>query len=471
MTNFDIRTVFLIVGLLYLLLPTITWFTLAAQRSRQIDLWCGGGLLIGAATLLISLYGRVPSWVSLYLASLLLLVAHMARIQSLRLDLGQPWPLRPMVLAVVGAMLVSGLLDVGLQMPVLRAQFNSTLGAGLIFYLAALAWRIGREEQSRNARWIAVIYAGVSMAFLMRVISLPARSGSTTVVFEGLTSNLIAITTLLASAIGHFSYIGLALDRSMRRELKAATEQARDEENRRLGALIAQLDRQRSLGELSASLGHELNQPLTAILTNSQVAKRGLQNGRFDHAQVVALLDKIVHNTQRASQIIERIRGFIRPSVARSEPVNLRHVVHEVVELVADEARSRKVALVLPAGKPEVMVSGDAIALSQIVLNALRNAIEALTTAPRREINVSCSRMDARVTLRIADTGPGFTPEALNQAGSPFFTTKASGLGLGLAISRSIAQNHGGSLALANAADGTGAIVELTLPALPEACT
>jgi len=278
-------------------------------------------------------------------------------------------------------------------------------------------------------------------------------------------------TTLLASAIGHFSYVGLALDRSMRRELKAATEQARDEENRRLGALIAQLDRQRSLGELSASLGHELNQPLTAILTNSQVAKRGLQNGRFDHAQVVALLDKIVHNTQRASQIIERIRGFIRPSVARSEPVNLRHVVHEVVELVADEARSRKVALVLPAGKPEVMVSGDAIALSQIVLNALRNAIEALTTAPRREINVSCSRMDARVTLRIADTGPGFTPEALNQAGSPFFTTKASGLGLGLAISRSIAQNHGGSLALANAADGTGAIVELTLPALPEAWT
>ncbi len=465
MSAFDIRTAFLIIGLMYLLLPTVTWLTLIRQRSLAIDLWCGGGLLVGIATVLISLHGMAPGWVTLHLSTLLLLVSHFVRIQSLRLDLGSPWPLRRMVLATAGLFAVFMWLDVGLQQPIWRAQYNSALGAGMLFYLATLAWRIGHEEQSQNARWIAVMYALVSVAFVVRVLTLPGRT-STTVVFDEIGSQLIAAAALLTSAIGHFGYVGLALDRSMRRELKAATVQAREEERHRLDVQIAHLDRQRSLGELSASLGHELNQPLTAILTNTQVAKRGLQAGRFDNAQVVEFLDKIAHNTQRASQIIERIRNFIRPSMARSMAVNLVHVVGEVLELVADEARSRNVTLVVAAEPQPVLVSGDPIALSQIVLNALRNAIEALASAPVRQIEVSCNSAGGLVTLRIRDTGPGFTAEALGQAGAPFFTTKATGLGLGLAISRSIAQHHSGNLTLANANDGTGAIVELTLPTL-----
>ncbi|MBK9439807.1 MAG: GHKL domain-containing protein [Comamonadaceae bacterium] len=467
MSNFDIRTAFSIVGLLYLLLPSITWLALVRQRSLSIDLWCGGGLLVGVATLMISRYGLAPGWITLQLSSLLLLASHFFRIQSLRIDLGMPWPLGRMVLAVGVLFLVFMWLDVGLQQPIWRAQYNSTLGAGLLLYLAMLAWRIGREEQSPNARWIAITYGLVSVAFVIRVLTL-GEQHSTTVVTHGIGSQMIALTTLLGSVIGHFGYVGLALDRAMRREVKAATSQARDEERHHLGHQIAQLDRQRSLGELSASLGHELNQPLTAILTNTQVAKRGLQAGRFDSAQVVEFLDKIVHNTQRASQIIERIRNFIRPSDARSEAVNVNHVVREVLALVADEAHSRKVAIAVTAPAQPLMVSGDPIALSQIVLNAVRNAMEALATAPVRKIMVYCSSADARVSLRITDTGPGFTTDALAQAGAPFFTTKATGLGLGLAISRSIAQHYGGTLTLSNAFDGAGAVVELTLPALDQ---
>ncbi len=465
MSQFDIRTAFFIVGVLYLLLPTITWLTLLRQRGLAIDLWCSGGLLVGLATILISRHGLAPGWLTLQLSSLLLLVSHFFRLQSLRLDLGMPWPARHMVLAIAGLFLVFWWLDVGLQQPLWRAQYNSALGAGLLFYLAKLAWRIGHEEQSPNARWIAIIYALVSLAFVIRAITL-TDSHSTTVVTQGLGSQLIAMTTLLASVIGHFGYVGLALDRAMRREVKAAEEQARDEERRQLGQQIAQLDRQRSLGELSASLGHELNQPLTAILTNTQVVKRGLQAGRFDNAQVLEFLDKIAHNTQRASQIIGRIRNFIRPSEARSEVVNLGNVVREVLELVADEARNHRVSLKVSSVAQPEMVRGDPIALSQIVLNAVRNAIEALAAAPVREITVLCSSADGHVMLRICDTGPGFTPEALAQAGAPFFTTKATGLGLGLTISRSIAQHHGGCLTLSNAADGMGAVVELTLPVL-----
>jgi len=225
------------------------------------------------------------------------------------------------------------------------------------------------------------------------------------------------------------------------------------------------------LGELAASLGHELNQPLTAILTNAQVAKRGLQSGRFDTGQHTEFLDKIVHNTQRASQIIERIRSFIRPSASRSEPVDLNLIVREVAGLVADEARSTKVRFVFSNNTEQMLVTGDSIQLSQIVLNAFRNAIEALKHTTQREIRVSCRYSNARVILRIRDTGPGLTPEALEQAGTPFFTTKTTGLGMGISISRSIAMQHGGTLILSNAdtQSGGGAIVELNLPALSEA--
>jgi C4-dicarboxylate-specific signal transduction histidine kinase len=296
-------------------------------------------------------------------------------------------------------------------------------------------------------------------------VALIGFSGDIGLPIEGNSSSIISMVMLLAAVIGHLGYVGLHLDRAMRREVKAASELARDEESRRLGEQIAQLDRQRSLGEMSASLGHELNQPLTAILTNAQVARRGLRTGHFETERHTEFLDKIIQNTQRASQIIDRIRGFIRPSVARSEPVDLNLVVREVIELVADEARSHNVRFVFHGETVALQITGDAIQISQILLNVLRNAIDALKQVAQREIHVSFSKDDGRAIIRIRDSGPGLTPEVMAQVGTAFFTTKPSGLGMGLSISRSIANQHGGTLSIANAERG-GALVELNLPAL-----
>lgn len=470
MTFFDVRTAFLILGLLYLLLPTISWIVLARQRSLQVALWCGGGLLVGTGTTLVGLHDSISEWAYITLATVMFRVSLLARIQSLRMDLGRPWRWRSMVLAEMAVFLTFIGIHYGLQDHVLRAQFNGSVMAGLLLHLAMLAWRIGRDEQSPSAKWISYVYGLVGTAMVFRVVSLTNGGNNVNILNEGFSAKLLVLSLLLSSVIGHFGYVGLALDRSMRRELKATADRVRDEENRRLGNQIAQLDRQRSLGELSASLGHEINQPLTAILTNAQVAKRGLQSGRFDTAQHMQFLDKIVHNTQRANQIIERIRDFIRPSITRSETVDLAMLVREVAKLVADEARTHKVYFVFCDNAP-VLVTGDSIQLSQIVLNAFRNAIEALKQQQKREIQVSCRYSDERAILRIRDTGPGLTPEVLDQVGTPFFTTKPNGLGMGISISRSIATQHGGILTLTNAdaTIGGGAVVELNLPALAEA--
>jgi signal transduction histidine kinase len=468
MFDFDVRTALVVVGLLYVLMAIIAWIVLTAQRSLPVALWCVGGVLFGLATLLTGMQGNIPEWVTFIVVNLFFYAGNLLRIQSLRLDLLKPWKFSWIVLASLSIVMIFNGIHYQFQDPALRGQFTSLAGAALVGYLANLSWQIGRAEHSRSAKWIAWVYWFVALAMVLRAVTLIGYTGPVGLPSEQWTSGAVTTLALLVSAVvGHIGYVGLHLDRSMRRELKTVADSVRDEESRRLVEQIAQLDRQRSLGEMSASLGHELNQPLTAILTNAQVARRGLQSRRFGTDEHTEFLDKIIQNTQRASQIIERIRGFIRPLATRSEPVNLNLIIVEVAELVAAEARNHKVSLVLPSNIAALQVTGDPIQISQIIVNVLRNAIDAVKQVAHREIHLWCERADGRAILSIRDSGPGLTAEDLIHVGTAFFTTKTTGLGMGLAISRSIAAQHGGTLSISNAAVG-GAVVELNLPALAE---
>lgn len=310
---------------------------------------------------------------------------------------------------------------------------------------------------------VAISMAGQRMAMQIYILftMLPVA------VAIGLNGSIEERTLGLGMGVGTFILIsvGRHADRMARRELKTAADRARFEERRYLGEQIAQLDRQRSLGELSASLGHELIQPLTAILTNAQVVQRGLQSGRFDVQQHTEFNRSIILNTKRAAEIIERIRTFIRPSAMRLEPVDLRDVAHDVASLVASDVRRNKVVLDMTGCEPGCRVMGDPIQLSQIVLNVFRNALDAMGQSTERQLRVSSALMGGRAILRMDDTGPGLTPEDLAKVGTPFFTTKTAGLGMGISISRAIAGQHGGSLTLANGPQG-GCMVVLNLPAI-----
>ena len=263
--------------------------------------------MIGGGLILLGLNKLAPTWATLGLANILILGSHFARIQSLRLDLGIPWKTRWMAIVATILIAIYASLHFGSQDTVMRAAFNSTVSAVFLLHLTALAWRIGNEEQSQSAKWIARVYGLVALVLLSRVFSMLILGNTVALMVPELIQLLLSVSLLLSAVVGHFGYVGLALDRSMRRELKTASDLAKDEVTRRLGEQIAQLDRQRSLGELSASLGHELNQPLASILTNTQVAMRGLQANRLETEQLTELLRKIEHNTKRASQIIERI--------------------------------------------------------------------------------------------------------------------------------------------------------------------
>ncbi|WP_295388720.1 ATP-binding protein [uncultured Thiodictyon sp.] len=459
---FDARTGFLFISVLSLVISLALWTVLWRQRTLALHLWCGGGIAAAVSSLLFALRAVVPTVLGFTLATLLAFLMLVLKLQAVRLALDAPEPPSRLVILVLAFLAGYQSLLLSASEP-LRYVITSVAFIIMNTRVAWWAWRLGRRGGQRSADWIAAAFALMATMFGLRLLSAGLGASHPGLLTQGYDSLLLALTVTFGIIVSNIAWLGLALERLIGAQVAAAAAQARGEENRLLSERIAQLERQRSLGLLSASLAHELNQPLTAILTNAEVAQRGLRSSDDDRIPALALLDKIVHNTERARQIVEHIRGFIRPAKDQREPVDLVQVILDVAELVAAEARAQRTDLDLRLPQHPLWITGDPIQLSQIVLNVLRNAIEAASLGERREIEVRLDQQDGQARLQVQDRGPGLSPAALREAGQPFFTTKTQGLGLGLSISRTIAGQHGGNLTLTNAAGG-GALAELRLP-------
>jgi len=461
---FDARTGFLFVSALNLFLSIALWAVLFRRRTAALDYWCGGGIALGLSTLLLALRPVLPVALGYTLGSLLGIAAVLLRIHAIRLELDEPAPIyRTIVLLLVFLVLYEWLRTGDSE----RLRFFVLMSVLVTLNVRTAWWarRLGRRQGRRSAYWIVGAQSAVAAVLAFRMVQAARGNFPTELMSQGYDALLFAMILLIGAIAMNIAWLGLALEGLIQEQVAAAAAQARGEESRRLSERIAHLERSRSLGLLSASLGHELKQPLTAVLTNAQVARRGLAGGRLEPAQTLDFLDKIVYNTQRAAAMIERIRGYSRPGESRCEAVDLADVVREVAELAAAEARVRRVVLDLHLPPLPLRVSGDPIALSQIALNVLRNAIEAAADGTRHAVDVRLLERDGQAVLQVQDGGLGLTDEAQRLAGEPFFTTKPGGLGLGLSIARTIAAQHRGELNLCNAPGG-GALVELKLPLL-----
>ena len=258
---------------------------------------------------------------------------------------------------------------------------------------------------------------------------------------------------LLESAL----VVALLLERRRRREAEAV---ARANQER-----IGYLNRLGTVAELSGSLAHELNGPLGAIVNNARAAKRFLLHEPPEVKEVRASLADIENSAERASLLIGRLRSVLRKDDFRTSAVDVAEVVKDAVQLVASEASRRRASLevVLPQGLPPV--DGDAVLLLQLLLNLLLNALDAIEAQPpgKRRVSVRAVQNAGTLELSVTDSGPGFSQAARDSLFQPFFTTKPKGLGMGLAICRSIAEAHQGSVVAASGPEG-GAVFRLTLP-------
>lgn len=246
-------------------------------------------------------------------------------------------------------------------------------------------------------------------------------------------------------------------------ELKLARREVRERRKE-----VTHLTRVASLGELSGALAHELNQPLTAILSNAQAAQRMLARKTFDLPEVREILQDIVVDDNRASEVIRRLRVLFKKGDAQLQPLDVNEVASEVLDFAHSELVTHQVSgnYRMAPGLP--VVRADRIQLQQVLLNLVVNACEAMdsTDPATRELSVSTGLgKDGHVKIEIADCGLGLPADSKDRVFEPFYTTKQNGMGLGLSISRSIIAAHGGRLSAANNS-GRGATFSVELPAV-----
>ena len=232
---------------------------------------------------------------------------------------------------------------------------------------------------------------------------------------------------------------------------------------------LARLTRVATLGELSGALAHELNQPLTAILSNAQAAKRYLERDPLDLNEIRAILDDIVEGDRRAGEVIRRLRVLLRKGEAELQSVDVNEVVAEILDLMHGDLVTRNVAVTRRLGADLPVVKADRVQLQQVLLNLVLNACDAVSVCVPEERTLTVwtrAEPAGGLHVTVADRGHGVDEDRRDEIFEPFATTKEHGLGLGLTICRSILAAHNGRIWVENNPD-RGAAFHFTLPAEP----
>jgi signal transduction histidine kinase len=228
---------------------------------------------------------------------------------------------------------------------------------------------------------------------------------------------------------------------------------------------LAHANRQATAGELSSSIAHELNQPLGAILTNAETAELILDSTSPDLSEIKEILADIRRDDLRASEVIHRMRSFLKRTPFETKDIDLNDTMREVFEFLSVQASARDIALYLQASPEALRVKGDPVQLQQVILNLMVNSMDAMAAMPNGRTVVGRTEMNggSSAVISISDSGPGIPPNRLNEVFDPFFTTKQQGMGIGLSIARTIVQAHKGRIWAENVAGG-GAVFRLSLP-------
>ena len=241
-------------------------------------------------------------------------------------------------------------------------------------------------------------------------------------------------------------------------------QQAEIEAHHRV-AEIAHLNRRATVGELSGAIAHELNQPLGAILRNTEAAEMMLQSQSPDVAELREILTDIKHDDHRAGEVIRRLRRLLSKTPLEPQEIDLNEVLSEVFAFLYAQASARRITLSTSLASPAPRINGDRIQLQQVILNLVMNSMDAIDSPGSRDRTIigRTTIVDATTAqVSIEDSGPGISTDKAQEIFEPFFTTKAAGMGMGLSIARTIIKNHGGYIWGDNQSNG-GAVFRFTL--------
>lgn len=275
---------------------------------------------------------------------------------------------------------------------------------------------------------------------------------------DGRVKYLQMLAQLMEDGPDDFEYIGALMD--------VTDAKTSEEALHRSQAELAHVTRVATLGELAASIAHEVNQPLAAVTTNGTAGLRWLNREVPDIGEVRGAIERMVSETNRASEVIRRIRAMSRKSQPQNVALNFIEIINESVALVERELKRNKIVLDLSYLNEVAEVDGDRVQLQQVIINLLMNGMQAMINAKTKNRTLRLSLKNSamgEVLIEIQDNGPGIAPDQMSKLFEAFYTTKAEGMGMGLSICKSIIEAHGGRI-WATSEQGEGATFHLSLP-------
>ena len=320
--------------------------------------------------------------------------------------------------------------------------------------------RIHPEDRARLAEaFERAIGDGAELELVFRIV-LP----------DGATKYIRKIGHPVYAAVGEIvEFVGTDMDITERKRAEAEVREG-ERRYRAVEMELAHANRVATMGQLSASIAHEVNQPIAAAITNAHSALRWLGARPPDLEEVRQALGRIVRDGNRAGDVIGRIRDLIRKAPPRKDGLEINEAILEVIALTRGEVVKNGVSVQTQLAEGLPLIQGDRVQLQQVILNLIINAVEAMSAAGEgsRELLISTGKAESDgVLVAVRDSGPGLAPASLERLFGAFYTTKPGGLGMGLSICRSIIEAHGGRLwATANVPQG--AVFQFTVPAHPD---
>jgi len=310
------------------------------------------------------------------------------------------------------------------------------------------------EGDHRDVLWTAILNIGYRTS-----LSVPLLDNN----------EIVGIIGLSRTRVQPFTDQQISLFSDFAAQASIALEITRRERQYREAQMeLAHANRVTTMGQLTASITHEVNQPITAAVTYALAARRWLSAEPPNFHEVDDALSLIVKEGNRAGEVVERVRALIKKVPARKDAVAINDAILEVIALTRAEAANNSVSVRTQFAEGLPRVQGDRVQLQQVMLNLIVNAIQAMSGigegARELQISVDAVPSEGGVRIGVRDTGPGLSPESLSRLFEPFYTTKPEGMGMGLSICRSIIEAHGGRL-WAIPCEPQGALFQFTIPA------
>lgn len=278
---------------------------------------------------------------------------------------------------------------------------------------------------------------------------------------DGRIKDVRAVAHAVRDGVGNLEFIGAVMDVTASHRAAQDLSRARTE--------LAHVARVTTLGEMTAAIAHEVNQPIAAMVTDAQASLNWLRREPVELGEVRQALDRIVTNGNRAANVIGGIRDLVKKAPPRKDAIDMNQAVSEMIALTRAEISGSGVSLETALASDLPMVEGDRIQLQQILLNLIVNALQAMSAVPqeRRKLRITTAHAEpAGVLVSVQDFGPGLSTELIERVFAPFYSTKPGGLGMGLSICRSIVEAHEGRLWV-TANEPYGAVFHFTVPANP----